>query len=227
MQENINLGAVQAPYWEQVLTLQPGETRKVDYVYDSFNLLQASIPEVLEVTFGGAATQTKFSAGMGYHLSAPVSYIQLFNTSDSPLTIDFSLAVGGITDNRLTVSGTVNTSTKLSAYSSVKAGSLTAPQSLEYEELFLAYTALLSANLAVFNLLPIPPLDGSKVLFSFLPQKYYGKLLQYERYRFLLLAVLLWIGVLDRPLTFLREGLIRLLWPICSWPVEQLLHFFH
>lgn len=133
MQENINLGAVQAPYWEQVLTLQPGETRKVDYVYDSFNLLQASIPEVLEVTFGGAATQTKFSAGMGYHLSAPVSYIQLFNTSDSPLTIDFSLAVGGITDNRLTVSGTVNTSTKLSAYSSVKAGSLTAPQSLEYD----------------------------------------------------------------------------------------------
>lgn len=101
MQENINLGAVQAPYWEQVLTLQPGETRKVDYVYDSFNLLQASIPEVLEVTFGGAATQTKFSAGMGYHLSAPVSYIQLFNTSDSPLTIDFSLAVGGITDNRV------------------------------------------------------------------------------------------------------------------------------
>ena len=133
MQENINLGAVQAPYWEQVLTLQPGETRKVDYVYDSFNLLQASIPEVLEVTFGGAATQTKFSAGMGYHLSAPVSYIQLFNTSDSPLTIDFSLAVGGITDNRLTVSGTVNTSTKLSAYSSGKAGSLTAPQSLEYD----------------------------------------------------------------------------------------------
>lgn len=133
MQENINLGAVQAPYWEQVLTLQPGETRKVDYVYDSFNLLQASIPEVLEVTFGGAATQTKFSSGMGYHLSAPVSYIQLFNTSDSPLTIDFSLAVGGITDNRLTVSGTVNTLTKLNAYGSVKAGSLTAPQSLEYD----------------------------------------------------------------------------------------------
>ena len=101
------------------------------------------------------------------------------------------------------------------------------PQWVEYVDLFLAYTALLSANLAVFNLLPIPPLDGSKVLFSFLPRKYYGKLLQYERYGFLLLAVLLWIGVLDRPLTFLREGLIRLLWPICSWPVEQLLHFFH
>lgn len=131
--ENINLGSVQAPYREQILTLAPGETQIIWYVYDSFNLLQASISDALEVTFGGAAAQTKFSAGMGYKLSEPVSYIQLFNTSESPLTIDFSLAVGGITDNRLTVSGIVNTSTKLSAYSNVKAGSLTAPQSLEYD----------------------------------------------------------------------------------------------
>lgn len=101
------------------------------------------------------------------------------------------------------------------------------PQWMEYVDLFFVYTAILSANLAMFNLLPIPPLDGSKVLFSFLPRKYYEKLLQYEYYGFLLLAVFLWTGVLDRPLTFLREGLIHLLWPICSWPVEQLLHFFH
>lgn len=131
--ENINLGSVQAPYREQILTLAPGETQIIWYVYDSFNLLQASISDALEVTFGGAAAQTKFSAGMGYKLSEPVSYIQLFNTSESPLTIDFSLAVGGITDNRLTVSGIVNTATKLNAYSSVKAGTLTAPQSLEYD----------------------------------------------------------------------------------------------
>lgn len=101
------------------------------------------------------------------------------------------------------------------------------PQWMEYVDLFFVYTAILSANLAMFNLLPIPPLDGSKVLFSFLPRKYYEKLLQYEHHGFLLLAVFLWTGVLDRPLTFLREGLIHLLWPICSWPVEQLLHFFH
>lgn len=44
---------------------------------------------------------------------------------------------------------------------------------------------------------------------------------------FFLLAVLLWTGVLDAPLNFLRSGLIRLLWPICNWPVELLLHLFH
>lgn len=134
MQENlnINLGSVQAPYWENVITLQPKETHVVRYVYDSFNLLSASAPNVLEVTFGGAAVQSKFSAGMGYKLSQPVSYIQFFNTSDSPLTIDYSLAVGGITDNRLTVSGVVNTLTRIQAYSSVSAGTLTAPQNLTY-----------------------------------------------------------------------------------------------
>lgn len=133
MQENINLGSVQAPYWEQIITLKPNETRVVYYIYDSFNLLQASIPEVLEVTFGGAAVQSKFSSGMGYKLSEPVNYIQFFNTSNSPLTIDFSLAIGGITDNRLTVSGIVNTMTKLEAYSHIRAGSLATPQTLLYD----------------------------------------------------------------------------------------------
>lgn len=79
----------------------------------------------------------------------------------------------------------------------------------EYAVLFLELTALLSAGLAVFNLFPIPPLDGSKVLFSLLPRRWYGLLLRYERYGMLLLAVLLLTGVLDTPLTVLRGGLIE------------------
>lgn len=94
-------------------------------------------------------------------------------------------------------------------------------------DLFFQYVAILSANLAVFNLLPIPPLDGSKVLYVILPRGICEKLLRYERFGFFLLAVLLWTGVLDAPLNFLRSGLIRLLWPICNWPVELLLHLFH
>ena len=46
---------------------------------------------------------------------------------------------------------------------------------------FLLTTALLSVGLGVFNLLPIPPLDGSKILFSFLPDRAYAFLLRYER----------------------------------------------
>ena len=97
------------------------------------------------------------------------------------------------------------------------------PQWLLYVDQFFKYTAVLSAGLAVFNLFPIPPLDGSKVLFSFLPRPMYGKLLQYERFGFLVLLFLLWFGVLDGPLVFLREGLLDLLWPVCRWPFDLLI----
>lgn len=80
----------------------------------------------------------------------------------------------------------------------------------------------LSAGLAVFNLLPIPPLDGSKVLFALIPEKAYWKLLRYERYGMIALMVLLLTGVLDIPLNFLRDGLTGFLAPISQWTLELL-----
>ena len=50
-------------------------------------------------------------------------------------------------------------------------------------------TALLSVMFAVFNMLPIPPLDGSKVLFSIIPNEAYYKLMRYERYGFIILII--------------------------------------
>jgi len=52
-------------------------------------------------------------------------------------------------------------------------------------------TAYLSVALAVFNLIPIPPLDGSKVLFSFLSERLYYKLMRYERYGMIILILVL------------------------------------
>ena len=77
-----------------------------------------------------------------------------------------------------------------------------------YLSLLLYICLLLNAGLAVFNLIPISPLDGSKILAIFLPDKAYAWLMRYERYGFLLLAVLLFTGVLDGPLAFLRGGVI-------------------
>ena len=46
-----------------------------------------------------------------------------------------------------------------------------------------------------FNLIPIPPLDGSKVLAMFLPNSAYGQLMRYERYGILVLLALSWLGL--------------------------------
>ncbi|MBR5343105.1 MAG: site-2 protease family protein [Oscillospiraceae bacterium] len=59
----------------------------------------------------------------------------------------------------------------------------------------LYYTAYLSLGLGLFNLLPIPPLDGSKVLFALLPDSAYAKLMRYERYGMILLIALAYFGV--------------------------------
>lgn len=55
--------------------------------------------------------------------------------------------------------------------------------------------APLSIGLGLFNLLPIPPLDGSKVLAAFLPDRAYLWLMRYERYGMILLLLLSWFGL--------------------------------
>lgn len=61
-------------------------------------------------------------------------------------------------------------------------------------------TAQLSLYLAVFNILPISPLDGSKVLFAFLNDEWYLRLMRYERYGMILLFIVVATGILRTPL---------------------------
>ena len=65
----------------------------------------------------------------------------------------------------------------------------------------------INISLAIFNLIPIPPFDGSRIFNYFLPDKFYFKIMEYERYIFLALFVVLFTGILDLPLSFL-SGLI-------------------
>ena len=64
----------------------------------------------------------------------------------------------------------------------------------------LQTTAIISIFLGIFNLLPIPPLDGSKILFSFLRDTRYNWLMRYERYGMFLIFALILSGVITGPL---------------------------
>ena len=68
---------------------------------------------------------------------------------------------------------------------------------------FLVQAVLINLVLGVFNLIPIPPLDGSEVLASFAPDKWMYKILSYEQYGFILVFLFLYLGVLD-----------KILWPV-------------
>ena len=77
-------------------------------------------------------------------------------------------------------------------------------------------TAYISLALAIFNIIPVSPLDGSKVLFAFLPDRAYMTLMRYEKYGMLVLFVLVWLGVGNN---ILSEGIYRVYELLVNWIV--------
>ncbi len=73
-------------------------------------------------------------------------------------------------------------------------------QTMSYILMFLTFAAEINLSLAVFNLIPIPPLDGSKILAALLPDRIYYKFMQYERYFYIILILLMVGGALSGPL---------------------------
>lgn len=70
---------------------------------------------------------------------------------------------------------------------------------------FFSVLAQLNITLGVFNMLPVPPLDGSRIFGIFLPQRWYFGIMRYERYILLAVFALLWMGVLDAPLSAINN----------------------
>ncbi len=76
---------------------------------------------------------------------------------------------------------------------------------------FLIMFVILNISLGVFNLIPIPPLDGSKIFLSLLPKKVYYEIMRYEQFGFIVLIVALYLGVIDPILDLAVNGIYTLL----------------
>lgn len=72
-------------------------------------------------------------------------------------------------------------------------------------------SSMISVNitLAVFNLLPVPPLDGSRIFNMLLPERIYFGIMRYERVILFALFAILWLGILDGPLNLLYGWLLN------------------
>ena len=81
-------------------------------------------------------------------------------------------------------------------------------------------TAYISLSFAIFNILPISPLDGSKVLGAVLPDRQYDMLMRYERYGMLILLALVATGVLGRPLSTVTLTAFDKLFIFAEWGYE-------
>ena len=95
-----------------------------------------------------------------------------------------------------------------------------------YIMLFFTYMAVLSIGMGLFNLIPMPPLDGSKILFSLLPARIYEFILRYERYVIVAVVLMAWTGFFSGPLWILVRWIMQLLCGITGFPFEIPQYYF-
>ena len=94
---------------------------------------------------------------------------------------------------------------------------------LYYIVMFFNYISQISVSLAVFNLIPIPPLDGSRIISAFLPPRIYYNLMRYERYFFMILIVLMASDVLAVPLSYAIGSVDSALFWLASLPFRLIM----
>ncbi len=86
--------------------------------------------------------------------------------------------------------------------------------------MIIKYIIIINISLAVFNLIPVPPLDGSKILFAILPDRFYWKIMRYERYLYFGLLILLFAGSGSRALSNVVDSVYTLFLNIASLPFK-------
>lgn len=97
---------------------------------------------------------------------------------------------------------------------------------LAYTLFFLCCTAVLSVGLGLFNLIPVPPLDGSRVLFAFLPDRLYYFVMRYERWLMLIIIALAWFDLLSGPIDVCMGWMLKGMCAVTEFPFFYLSWYF-
>lgn len=94
---------------------------------------------------------------------------------------------------------------------------MTQSGALYYTVYILQYFILINIGLAIFNLIPVPPLDGSKILSYFTPASFDRKLEQYQMYIYFGFIIVMFSGILDGPMSFVRNKIYDLFFFLTNW----------
>ncbi len=90
-----------------------------------------------------------------------------------------------------------------------------------YVVLFLYYFMVINISLAVFNLIPIPPLDGSKILMAFLPNRICYQIQRNEAMISMILMIAIFLGVFSGPLTVVQNWLTSGILDLTALPFQE------
>lgn len=132
---------------------------------------------------------------IGWAKPVPINYYNLKNGRIG----EFLVSIAGVTGNFILVIVT----TILFRYfrSSLDAFTATA----------ISYTIIINLTLAIFNLLPIPPLDGSRAVSSFLSNKNREFIFRYDNYGMILIIILAYFGILGKIISPIIDTILNLL----------------
>jgi len=97
------------------------------------------------------------------------------------------------------------------AFSALFLNRLLAPSPSSMAAQLLYYLAQINIILAAFNLIPLPPLDGSKILMGFAPPGIQKVLFRLERYGFFIIIALLYLGVLNPVIHFFQRMILSVI----------------
>jgi Zn-dependent protease len=129
---------------------------------------------------------------IGWGKPTPVNPLRWRNKNVANVMV----SIAGILAN-ITIAAVTLVVIKVVQYTHVLSDGAALSSVAEPVSMLLSYSLFMNAGLAVFNLLPIPPLDGSKVLYTFLPASMSETLEALERFGFIILIVVIKLGVLS------------------------------